>query len=403
LQGLSLFGSIGLFPSLPIVSGIIGRNLADVMADVKTHIMNVIITPVPSKSTGKIHYTLEWGKGPGERKSTGIYTYAKPRNQIEKDHNKEALSILETKRSRMVLDLQSVGSGHIPQHKIKANFLDFYQQYVTDNQMEGNRSLACSLSSFKKFIKKSNISAVEMTENLCERFRNYLFANLNGETPADYFRRFKKMMKTAKKQGYFFENPAADIQAKAHPTGVKDVLDLKDYKILLDSYCPNFEVKKAAVCSLYTGFRWVDAKELRWWQIREKTIVLRKQSKTGVPLEVPLHPVVALIIGERKGDNDLVFDLPTYNGARKSVGIWINDNAKIRKHITWHCFRHTVSDILQDRGTHVMTVAALLGQTTAKYLLLNYQKRVRVRNIEDAMKNLPTLLEEGEDQPFIQV
>lgn len=83
------------------------------MADVKTHIMNVIITPVPSKTTVKIHYTLEWGKGAGERKASGIYTYAKPKNQIERDYNKEALAVLETKRSRMVLDLQSVGSGHI--------------------------------------------------------------------------------------------------------------------------------------------------------------------------------------------------------------------------------------------------------------------------------------------------
>jgi hypothetical protein len=33
--------------------------------------------------------------------ATGIFTYAKPVNQIEKNNNKEALLIVETKRDQM--------------------------------------------------------------------------------------------------------------------------------------------------------------------------------------------------------------------------------------------------------------------------------------------------------------
>jgi integrase/recombinase XerD len=355
--------------------------------------MDISITPRDNRNKTKTYYSLEWGKGSGQRMATGIYTYKKPKDQVQKNHNKEALDILNTKKSQMVLDLQATANGQLPHHKIKKNFLDFYGDSVEKNSKDVNRSLACSLSSFKNFIHKdfgSFISPIDITENFCERFRNYLLDTLNGETPADYFMRFKRVIKAGKKQGYFRENPAEDVKAKAHPSGIKEVLTVEEYKTLINAYCSNYEVKKAAIVSMYTGFRWCDIEPLRWWQIKENTILLRKQSKTGVPLKVPLHPVVKAIIGERKDPQIPVFSLPTADGSNGVLKNWVKKNAKIDKHITWHCLRHSVSDILQDNGVDVATVAALLGQTTAKYILSTYKKRVKIRHATEAIKHLPT-------------
>lgn len=355
--------------------------------------MDICITPRENRSKTKVFYSLEWGKQAGQRQATGIYTYVRPKDQIQKNHNKEAMAILDTKKSQMVLDLQAIANGSMPQHRLKKNFLDFYQDFVTKNSKEGNRSLSCSLSRFKKFIEKdfgSFISPIDISENFCERFRNHLLDSLNGETPADYFMRFKRVIKAAKKQGYFRENPAEDLAAKSHPSGIKEVLTVDEYRVLINSYCSNYEVKKAAVCSLYTGFRWCDVKPLRWWQIKEKTILLRRQTKTGVPLEIPLHPVVKAIIGDRKNPDDLVFCLPTADGANGVLNTWVTEYAKIDKHITWHCLRHSVSDILQDHGVDVATVAALLGQTSAKYILTVYKKRVKIRHTTAAIVHLPS-------------
>jgi len=95
--------------------------------------MDVKISSKPSRNKKKVYYYLEWGKGPGERVATGIYSWNKPQNQIEKNYNKEALAILETKKAEMVLDLQAAGSVHIRQHKIKANFLDYYEEHIHRN------------------------------------------------------------------------------------------------------------------------------------------------------------------------------------------------------------------------------------------------------------------------------
>ncbi len=177
--------------------------------------MNINITQRLSRNSQKVYYTLEWGKAGGQRMSTGVFTYVKPKDQIQRNHNKEALKILEAKRSQMILDRQAINTGYIPQHKIMNNFLDYYADYVKLNMRKGNRHLSQSLNSFKIFIGKNYISAIEINENLCERFRNYLLANLNGETPANYFSRFKRVLEAASKDGYFKISPAAELASKA--------------------------------------------------------------------------------------------------------------------------------------------------------------------------------------------
>jgi integrase/recombinase XerD len=350
--------------------------------------MNINITQRLSRNSQKVYYTLEWGKAGGQRMSTGVFTYVKPKDQIQRNHNKEALKILEAKRSQMILDRQAINTGYIPQHKIMNNFLDYYADYVKLNMRKGNRHLSQSLNSFKIFIGKNYISAIEINENLCERFRNYLLANLNGETPANYFSRFKRVLEAASKDGYFKISPAAELASKAKSNKkVKDILEADEYKKLMNTPCINYEVKKAFVFSLYTGFRWVDVKPLKWENIKTTGIVSIMQKKTGEILDLPLHPVALKILGERKAG--LVFQLPTADGANKILAKWCDD-AGLRKHITWHCARHSFSVLLQDKGTDVATVAGMLGHTSTKYVHKTYQ-RYRTANALEAINKLPGL------------
>jgi integrase/recombinase XerD len=85
--------------------------------------MPILISKNLSSNKQKMWYSLEWGKAREQHVATGIFTYVKPQNAIEKNHNKEALLMLETQKSRLILEKQSVSSGYIPAHKTKANFL----------------------------------------------------------------------------------------------------------------------------------------------------------------------------------------------------------------------------------------------------------------------------------------
>lgn len=347
--------------------------------------MSITIAQKITRNKKVIRYYFEWGKAAGQRISSGIFTYKNPKTNTEKNHNKEALAILESKRAKMILDRQAIGSGYIPAYKIKTNFLDFYSDFVKENARYGSRHLQSSLKQFKLFLKKEFITPIDVTEKLCENYRRYLLDKFNGETPSNYFSEFKKMMKAAKKAGYFIENPAEDLACKSNPNRKKkQILEPEEYIQLLNTPCTNFEVRRAFLLSLYAAFRWCDVKPLKWENIKENCFIV-EQSKTKVFVEVPLHHIAKLILGERK--TGLVFKLPTADGANKVLKQWVKA-AKIEKHITWHCARISFSVLLQDQGVNLATVAGMLGHTSTRMVEQVYQ-RYRLRVGEQAILKLP--------------
>ena len=306
--------------------------------------MSITISAKKSRYTNKTSYYFEWGKQKGQRIASGIFTYNKPKDQTEKSHNKEALVILQTKKSQMILDSQSIASGYVPQHKIKSNFLDYYSEFVKKHSRKGNRHLLNSYLAFQKFVGKVYISPIEINENLCEQFRSYLLEHFNGETPSGYFMRFKRVLKGAAKEGYFKSSPAELLVAKTGPVKkIKEILVEQEYIQLMNTPCLNYEIRKAFVMSLYTGLRWVDVKNLCWENVADNILTIR-QKKTGRYLELPIHPIALQILGTRKSGR--VFQLPSQDGANKILAKWCAD-AKIKKHITWHCARHSVSVLLK--------------------------------------------------------
>lgn len=104
---------------------------------------------VPNRKGDKIVFYHDFGRGKGQRPSTGIFIYKCPKNQIEKNYNKEALALIELKKSQLTIERQSVGTGFIPTHKFKANFLEYFEEYVRLNKRDGNRHLQNSLNHFK--------------------------------------------------------------------------------------------------------------------------------------------------------------------------------------------------------------------------------------------------------------
>ncbi|MBV8253394.1 MAG: hypothetical protein JO154_12365 [Chitinophaga sp.] len=78
-----------------------------------------------NRTGDKILYFYDYGRKSGQRPSTGIFTYVNPKNQEQKNFNKEALKILETKKAQRIIEEQSIGTPIIPAHKFKVNFLDY--------------------------------------------------------------------------------------------------------------------------------------------------------------------------------------------------------------------------------------------------------------------------------------
>jgi integrase len=352
------------------------------------------ISKRPNTKGDKTFLSLEWGRGAGKRLATGIFLFTRPQNQAQKKHNQEALLLIETKRSELMLEQQAAGTGFIPSHKILPNFFDYYQQFVKENLRKGNRHLENSLSQFHLFIGKSFLSPIDITENLCHRFRQFLLGKFTGETPANYFLEFKKMIRAATKTGYWRYNPAEDLKAKTNASKrLKENLEADEYIKLLKTPCHNEEVKDAFLFSCYTGLRYVDTKSLKWADMKENRLTTRIiQHKTGKPVVLTLHPIAMSILEKRRkvsvtDPGEEVFGLPTHDGSNKVLRQWVAD-ARIDKYITWSCARLSFSILLQDKNVDVATVAYLMGHTTSVQVNKTY-RRHRPLNQEASVNKLP--------------
>jgi integrase len=346
-----------------------------------------------SNSKGdKITFYYDLGRGPGQRPSTGIFIYAKPKDQIQKNHNKEALALLETKKSQSIIEKQAIGTAYIPSHKFKSNFLEYFEEYVELNKRKKNRHLINSLAQFKLFINTDFISPVEITENFCKRFRQFLLDKYTGETPAGYYARFKWAVNAATSDGYFHKNPTESVSAKSNPSAtIKENLEVEEYLLLLNTPCQNEEIKAAFLFSCYTGLRWVDVKQLEWKDIKDKILTTRIiQAKTGRPITLTLHHIAESIIERQRAKADghpRVFNLPGADGANKTLSNWVT-SAGIEKYITWSCARLSFSILLQDRNVDEATVAYLMGHTTTDQIRKTY-KRHRPKNQIESINQLP--------------
>ena len=168
----------------------------------------------------------------------------------------------------------------------------------------------------------------------------------------------------------------------------KEYLSSAEIKQLASTpYDDNPDVYRAGMFSIYTGLRRSDIIALRWENIhkdRGRKVYLRFCiKKTGVQVQLPLSLPAVRILGEQQSKGK-VFPMITESILTVHIRRWIT-KARIRKHITFHCFRHTFAMQLLDKGVDIYTIAALLGHRQVSSTQ-NYAKITPKKVLEAILK-----------------
>ena len=138
-----------------------------------------------------------------------------------------------------------------------------------------------------------------------------------------------------------------------------------------------------------TGLRFVDVKALTWEAIDLNQRIMKvKQSKTGKIVTVSLNSTALDILGQEGGKKVLVFTLGSSNGCNKSLSALVK-RAGIKKHITFHCGRHSFGTNLVYFGTDIHTTSRLLGH--ASLAQTNRYVRASRELAEKAVDSLPKI------------
>ena len=307
---------------------------------------------------------------------------------------KEKKELAERVRAKRELELENYIHGTIPRHRKKACFNDYYNAFLDSYKKNDKRMFRYAYEKFLDYSGLKRIQAHEIDLKLMEGYKQYLEndAGLTGETPYDYFARFKRVLKRAFKDGLIDQNRYLEISELSIPRTnnqlKKQVFSIDELRKLNATPCGNEEVKRAFLFACYTGLGEAEIRNLTWSRILNENKIMLFREKTGEQILNDLPESAIKLLGQRGKNEDLIFTLPSNVAVSKNLKNWAKA-AEITKNISFYCGRHTFAVQLLMSGANLKTVADCLGQSSTRYTIkyLNYVDVLKSKAISD----LPSL------------
>ena len=298
-------------------------------------------------------------------------------NVADRESNKQYLQQAEAIRVTRAAELESNSYNMASDAGKKTIVTVWMQSYIDGYTKKDKRNLQGALNRFIDYlteIRKQGLVFGAITSLQIEGFIDYLESNSIGEGANSYYSRFKKMIKQAYRQRLLKENVLDFVKRKVKGKAKrKDILTLSELKKLSNTPTESSEVRRAFLFCSVTGLRWCDVKALSWGNLdlANKQMLLT-QSKTDSDVIIPLNDTALKLLGmpevkkPKSQKMDLVFTMPSANGANKTVKAWVK-RAQIEKKITWHNSRHSFGTNLIFNDVDVLTTSKLLGHSTLKH------------------------------------
>lgn len=313
------------------------------------------------------------------------FIFDSPKLPLDKAHNKETLHRAELIRQKRENELNrpEVYSGFELDQIRRTNLAEkSFTEYFKELARKRSGSTWNAWESVRIHLEnyhKGDIKFKELTETLCNDFREYLQTKARGSkggkplapnTAAVYFSKFKTALRQGYKAGYLQTDLSNKVEGLGQEETHRTTLTLEEVKALINAECSHPIIKQAAIFSVYTGLRFSDIQKLTWGEIQESNpgewAIHFRQKKTKNVEVLPISSEALQLLGERRGDATKVFEglkyLSYYN---KALSKWTG-LASLTKNVTFHCFRHTFATLQLTLGTDFYTVQKMLGHRDPK-------------------------------------
>ena len=325
------------------------------------------------------------------REYLGIYIYAHPKNEMEREFNNDMLNKAEAIRCIRVQSLINEEFGFLDKTKQKADFLAYFKR-LADKK---NSKWQHVYMHFRTFT-QGKCTFGEINVDLCNRFREYLLTAPQGlhknrklhiNSAANYWSTFRASIHTAYRDHKIKENPNGFLERiETIPTD-KEHLSQDEVIRLASTPCSAPALKRAFLFSCLTALRKSDIKKLTWEEIQPYgsdgvMYVTTRMQKTKDIVHNPISEEALELIGYSPDKRGKVF--PDFKDSMTQAPLknWLKD-AGITKHISYHCSRHSFACLQLDAGTSIAVVQRYLGHknvaTTEVYAKISdAQKRASV-------------------------
>jgi site-specific recombinase XerD len=313
-----------------------------------------------------------------------------------KNQNKEARTLATTIRDKVALEIASETFDINKYKQSNIDLMPIYNNYCESYNKKDKRVVLASYRKFKEYLDDNNIKSLttkKLNESLIYDYKDYLELNLKGETPSNYFKKFKMFIKYCIRNKIITENLTDGIRVKKNDSIKKAILTFDEVLLIMNTKCNNELIKDAFVFSCYTGLRFCDIKGLKGSNINNDRITLIQQ-KTGVKVIIPLNSITKKILDKYLNKDGIIFNLPSHTTCNKVLKKLVIES-NINKLITWHCARHTFGTGIITHGSDMNSAKELLGHSSFAYTQKYVRESEKLK--EKAVNNLPTFFDENKD------
>jgi len=349
----------------------------------------------------------------GKRKKEGLKLYLVPEvNAATKEQNRNTMRLAEQIKAQRILDIQKVGM--VDWEKVKKTHItlkDFCVQFeedknTTDSMRRARKNAVARVNEYLIYINKEELLLSEVDKDFILGFAAFLKTctynngkkSLSGTTQRSFLDNFGSLLEMGVREGLLTNNPYKLVATKEKPkkdNKEREFLTIDEVKKLIETDCRYPIVKKMFLFSCFTGLRYSDALSLKWDHIKtfadgKGQYIDKNQIKTLGQVTVPISEEAKAWMPEKVKGKDTIFHELTITSTTVEVVLeeWMKA-AKIDKHITYHCSRHTYATMLLSLGANLYVVSKLLGHKSIRmteiYAKIVDQQKINTTNMVNNM------------------
>ncbi|HYF69467.1 MAG TPA: site-specific integrase [Ohtaekwangia sp.] len=332
--------------------------------------------PVPHPETGKAT----------RREFLRLYLFTKPKDFLEREHNKETKMLAETIKAKRQLAIQNKHYDFLSKEKQDLDFIQYFETLMERRKESKNNygNWKSALNYLKKFANSKPMLISNMTIELCEQFKAYINntksyhsekKKLSQNSRHSYFMKFMAALKTAYREGMLKTDLAGRLKPIKAAEVRREYLTLEELNALAKTECDDELLKRASLFSALSGLRWSDIYNLKWINIQYSEdmggyYIAFTQQKTRSVEWHPISDQARDYLGIKGRPDEKVFRGLEYSAYFAILLSRWAMKAGITKKVTFHNFRHTYATLQFTNGSDILTVSKLLGHKNIKTTLI---------------------------------
>lgn len=314
-----------------------------------------------------------------------LYIYPETNDKI-KAQNRDTRKFAEVVRGKRLVEAQNTAYG-FAQRRDRALLLPTFEKFAQERKPRTYKAILYHL----RAICADNMKVAQINARWANDFLRYLRKqNVSENSIAMYIAMFRVFWRWCVKKGIADGNPFDGIVIDNRKP-IREYLTIEELQTLANTPT-KYRVREPFLFSCFTGLRWSDIQALRWGDVEEfggRTRLRFTQQKTKAHEYMDLNAQAVALMGERKEDSAPIFDCTSHANATISLRKWVQ-SAGIKKHITFHCARHTFATMLLTLDADIYTVSKLLGHSSVSTTQI-YAKIVDKKK-QEAVDRIPQML-----------